>query len=95
MRVIPHLSQLSKKYTNVTFIGVSNEPVSRITPFLQRMGDNMCYNVASGNLSDYSDEYQVEGIPHAFIIKGAKVIYSGHPAAPEFVEKLEEANKAE
>jgi len=92
VRMIPHLSKLSKEYTNVKFIGVSNEPVARITPFLTKMGENMCYNVASGDLSDYNSEYDVSGIPHAFIINGGKVVFSGHPAEPDFEAKLKEVN---
>ena len=90
VRMIPHLSELSRKYTNVKFIGVSNEPVSRIEPFIKKI--DMCYNVLSGDLAEYSDEYSVQGIPHAFVIVDKKVVFSGHPADDGFERALIKAN---
>jgi thiol-disulfide isomerase/thioredoxin len=45
---IPHLTQLQKKFPNVTFIGVDIwEPdVSKVQPFIRAMKDKMAYRVA-------------------------------------------------
>ncbi len=45
---IPHLTELQKKYKDksVTVIGISNEPVSTVQPFVKAKAENMDYNVA-------------------------------------------------
>ncbi len=42
--------------------------------------------------SPYHTNFDVQGIPHAFIIdKNGKIVYSGHPMEPKFETKLAEA----
>ncbi len=45
---IPHLTELQKKYKDVTFIGVSvfERDQSAVKPFVEKMGDKMDYRVA-------------------------------------------------
>jgi thiol-disulfide isomerase/thioredoxin len=45
---IPHLTELQKKYQDVTFIGVSvfERDQSAVKPFVEKMGDKMDYRVA-------------------------------------------------
>src|SRR5690242_7764093 len=46
-RTIPHLTELQKRYKDVTFIGVSvDHNTKAVRPFVEEMGDKMDYRVA-------------------------------------------------
>lgn len=84
---IPHVTELAKKYKNVTFIGVGiweDYKDGNIDKFVADMGDKMDYNVAySGNKEGMSQTWMSaagqNGIPSAFIVKDKKVVWIGHP----------------
>lgn len=87
---IPHLTELSKRFKNVTFIGISGERPERVKPFVQMAGDEMAYTVAvdqeDGTSEAYMGGYGVDGIPYAFIVDNqGRVAWHGHP-----LEGLEE-----
>jgi thiol-disulfide isomerase/thioredoxin len=91
---IPHLTDLQKKYKDVTFIGVSvweREPKG-VEPFVKEMGDKMDYRVALDEVAagEKPDEGTMartwmtaagqNGIPTAFIVNGeGKIAWIGHP----------------
>lgn len=83
---IPHLTALSKKYADkgVVFVGVSNENVGTVKPFVSEMGDKMDYNVAvdavGGVANGYMLAFQQGGIPTAFVVdQKGRVVWYGHP----------------
>ncbi len=83
---IPHLTEMQNKYKsqNVTIIGISTEPVGTIKPFVEKMGDQMNYTIASDakRMADknYMQAYGARGIPHAFIVDAkGNVVWNGHP----------------
>jgi len=91
---IPHLSELQKKYKDVTFIGVSvfENDQAKVEPFVKEMGDKMAYRVAmdevpdGGNRGDgkmavsWMKAAEEGGIPTAFIVnKEGKIAWIGHP----------------
>ena len=83
---IPHLSKLQAEYKdkNVTFIGISDEPMSKVKPFVKKMADEMKYTVASDTTrkthQNYMTAFGVNGIPHAFIVnKEGNLVWHGHP----------------
>ena len=83
---IPHLTKLQKKFKDkkVTFIGISNESVDKVKPFVKDKGDVMDYVVAvdpQPKISDgYMKAYKQRGIPTAFIVdKQLRVVWMGHP----------------
>ncbi|RYG36917.1 TlpA family protein disulfide reductase [bacterium] len=84
---IPHLSELAKKNTDVTFIGVGiweEDEGDNIDKFVKDMGDKMSYNVAySGNkdgmAASWMEPFGQNGIPSSFIVKQGKVQWVGHP----------------
>jgi thiol-disulfide isomerase/thioredoxin len=85
---IPHLTELQRKFKDkgVVVIGVSNEKVSDIRPFTDKMGDKMDYTVAADENSATSEGYMTafkqNGIPHAFIVdKEGRIVWHGHPMA--------------
>lgn len=85
---IPHLTKMQEEYKddNVIFIGVSDEPMSKVKPFVKKMGDQMAYTVASDTTrtmhKNYMSEFGVNGIPHAFIVdKAGNLVWHGHPMA--------------
>src|SRR5512137_372166 len=45
---IPHLTEMQKKFKDrgVIFVGISDEPASKVKPFVQNMGEKMDYVVA-------------------------------------------------
>ncbi len=85
---IPHLTKIQKDYKDkdVVVIGISNEKMDKVKPFVEKMGDKMDYNVAvdSGRATSklYMEALGVRGIPHAFVInKKGILVWQGHPMA--------------
>lgn len=84
---IPHLTELAKKNSDVTFVGVSiweDDKDGNIAKFVSEMGDKMDYNVAySGNQDGMAQTWMAaagqNGIPSAFVIKGGQIQWIGHP----------------
>ena len=93
---IPHLTELQKKYKDVTFVGVSDEPPDVTTPFVKAMGNRMNYNVASDTRGDvyrgYMGAFRQDGIPTAFVVNAAgKVVWFGHPMDDRFEPAIRQA----
>jgi len=88
---IPHLTEMAKKNTDVTFIGVSiweDDKDSNIKNFIDKMGEKMDYNVGySGNKTGMSVSWMEaagqNGIPTAFVIKNNEIQWIGHPMEME------------
>lgn len=84
---IPHLTELAKKNSDVTFIGVSiweDDVDGNIKKFVDEMGDKMDYVVGySGNKEGMAKTWMEpagrNGIPSAFILKGNRIMWIGHP----------------
>ncbi len=93
---IPHLTEMAKKNTDVTFIGISiweDDKDSNIKNFIDKMGEKMDYHVGySGNKTGMSVSWMEaagqNGIPAAFIIKNNAIQWIGHPI--EMEKPLEE-----
>ena len=92
---IPHLTELQKKYKDrIVFVGVSDEDVAKVTPFVEGMGEKMDYAVAvdaAGAVTrEYMKAFGQNGIPHAFIVSAAgKIVWHGHPMDAQFEPALE------
>lgn len=95
---IPHLTELQKKYKDVTIIGVAilEEDPDAVADFVEEMGKKMDYRVAldlvpeGGDPTDgkvvknWMQPSEQEGIPTAFIINGeSKIAWIGHPGQLE------------
>lgn len=85
---IPHLTELQKQFKDkgVTIVGISNEALDVVKPFVANMAEKMDYTVAidaDGQVSKkYMAAFGVQGIPHAFIVdKDGKLAWHGHPMA--------------
>ncbi len=98
---IPHLTELQKKYKDkgVTFVGISDEPPEVTKPFVEKMGENMDYNVASDTKGDVYGGYMVtfrqDGIPTAFVVDATgKVVWFGHPMTVQFEQAIGAALEA-
>lgn len=85
---IPHLTEMAKQFEkkDVLFVGVSDETLSKVKPFVEKMGDKMDYNVAidrdKKTGAGYMSAYDIHGIPHAFVVnKENRVVWQGHPMA--------------
>ena len=82
---IPHLTETQVKYKDrgVNIIGITNEPLETVEPFVNRMGEKMEYSVAidkgRSTSNKFMGRYDVGGIPHAFVVKDSKVVWHGHP----------------
>lgn len=98
---IPHLTELQKQYKdkNVVFIGISDEPLDTVKPFVEKQGDKMNYVVAIDNEKKethaaWMKAYGAQGIPQAFIVdKAGLVVWEGHPM--EMDEPLAKVVKGE
>jgi thiol-disulfide isomerase/thioredoxin len=90
---IPHLTELQKKYPDVTFIGVSIEAkYDLVKPFVDKKGEAMSYRVAVDDVPQGKKDWEgamgvswlaaaeQDGIPAAFIVnKEGKIAWVGHP----------------
>jgi thiol-disulfide isomerase/thioredoxin len=84
---IPHLTEIQKRFKDkgVTVIGISDENVNTVKPFVEKMGDKMDYTVAvdtKGTVSaGYMATYNRENtIPFACIVDAkGNVAWFGHP----------------
>ncbi len=83
---IPHLTELQKKYADrkVTFVGVSNETLDEVKPFVEEQGDKMNYAVAidpDGKVNaGYMEAFKIGGIPNAFLVDASgHIVWQGHP----------------
>jgi len=92
-RSIPHLIRLYKKMKDkpLAFLSLTSEPKSRILQFNRKNPDlKMPYPVGYGSRS--SSRFEVQGIPHAFVIdKNGKLIWRGHPMSPGFEKAIQRA----
>ena len=95
---IPHLTELQKKYKDVTIIGVAvmEEDQNAVADFVEEMGDKMDYRVALDLVADDAEPNdgkvvtnwmmpaEQQGIPTAFIVNGeGKIAWIGHPGEME------------
>jgi thiol-disulfide isomerase/thioredoxin len=94
---IPHLTELQEEYKdrNVVVVGISNEDISDVKPFVENQGDAMDYHVAVDDNAKTSRAYVLASgeptIPKAFLVDAAgKIAWMGHPMHPEMKEKLDE-----
>lgn len=86
-RSIPHLTQVQKKYADqgVIVIGVSDEAVATVQPFVTAQGASMDYRVAvdssQRSLQNWHTAFGAEGIPHAFVVNtNGVVLWHGFPS---------------
>ncbi|HWB18996.1 MAG TPA: TlpA disulfide reductase family protein [Phycisphaerales bacterium] len=92
---IPHLTEIQDRYADkgLTVIGISDEEVGTIEPFVKAKGKQMEYTVAAdrrkGTNRSWMEAAGKNGIPCAFIVdKAGKIAYIGHPLADEFEPTL-------
>lgn len=83
---IPHLTEIQKQFKDkgVTVIGISDESVDTVRPFVEKMGGQMDYTVAIDKSKkvgrNYMEAYGQNGIPTAFIVDGSgRIVWLGHP----------------
>lgn len=103
---VPHLTDLQKKYPNITVIGVtaSEQPsrpnfddrLTKAEEFVRKQGANMDYTVAYDGAgfmwANWMVPAQRGGIPCTFIIGAdGKISWIGHPLLDEFDRELEAA----
>lgn len=101
---VPHLTELQKKYPNITIIGVaaSEQPtrsnlddrLSKVENFVTKQGTGMNYTVAydgAGAMwSNWMVPAQRGGIPATFIVgPDGRISWIGHPLLDEFDRELE------
>jgi hypothetical protein len=71
------LNELTEKFEKrgLTIIGVTDDPVSKLTSFIEDKG--IKYVIAVGGGSGYT----TAGIPHAWLVNGiGEIVWEGHPA---------------
>jgi len=85
---IPHLTEVQAKFKDkgVVVIGVSDETLAKVQPFVDNMGDKMDYAVAIDKNRQtsrgYMEAFGINGIPHAFIVnREGRLAWHGHPMA--------------
>jgi thiol-disulfide isomerase/thioredoxin len=92
---IPHLTELQKKYGSekLVIVGVSDESVDLVKPFVQKQGDRMNYAVGTDRRSGTSRAWMkaagLNTIPAAFIVdRAGKIAFIGSPLDPAFDDVL-------
>ena len=90
LRSIPHLTELQAKHGDkVKLVGISDEDVDTIRPFVNRMGRQMEYTVAADDSKKtfraWMNAARQSGIPCAFIVgQDRKIAWIGNPLDPNF-----------
>lgn len=87
---IPHLNALHNKFHDqgleVIGMNVFENDLEKVSAFVEKKGDSMSYHVAfsGGKKSSFASTWMIpnghRAIPHAFIIKDGKLLFSTHPA---------------
>lgn len=98
MKSIPHLNELYKslKSSGFTIVGISDEKMSKVKPFVQRKGTNMSYPVAidDGAKQDWFKAAGRRGIPSAFVVDASNTImWIGNPLDPAFDKVVKDVAK--
>ena len=83
---IPHLTELQHKYKdkNVVIVGISQEKLEVVKPYVEQRGDQMDYAVAVDPkqtvTAAYMDAFGRGTIPTAFVVDAqGKIAWVGHP----------------
>lgn len=90
MKSIPHLNELHQKYRRkgLEIIGISDEPMSTVKPFVAKKGDGMSYQVAVDSekktYGAWMEAAKQNGIPCAFVVRDGKIQWIGNPLDPAF-----------
>jgi thiol-disulfide isomerase/thioredoxin len=103
---IPHVDALYDKYhgkgLNVIGVNVFEDGKDKVAKFVQKKGDGMSYPVAyTGRGGAFEEAWLkpagVNGIPHAFVVKNGRLLFSIHPASltDKMVEVLLAGGEAE
>ena len=77
---IPHLNEIYEKYQKqgLEVIGISDESKATVKKFIETTP--MKYHVAIDENGKYRKPFDIEGIPHAFLVdKTGKIVWEGHP----------------
>ena len=94
---IPHLTELYNKHrvSGLVIIGVSDEPLATVKPFVTKMSSTMAYPVAvdqeKKTSTDWMQAAKQDGIPCAFIVRKGKVLWIGNPLDETFDTVIEHA----
>ena len=89
-RAIPHINELYQKYRSrgLVVVGISDEPLSKVKPFVTQMGPTMTYNVGCDDERKTSTAWMEaagqSGIPCAFIVREGKILWIGNPLDERF-----------
>jgi len=93
LKSIPHLSELQRKYKdkNLVIVGITDEAMTKVKPFIDKMGAQMDYTVAidkdEQTYNAYMKPFDVDGVPEAFIVdKEGRLVWHG-----EHMEELDRA----
>ncbi len=90
MRSIPHLNELHTKYKSkgLVIMGISDEPMGTVKPFVSKKGGAMSYPVAVDKDNqmkrNWMEAAKQNGIPCAFVVKESKIAWIGNPLDPNF-----------
>ena len=92
---IPHLNDLYKKLKSqgMVILGISDEKLSKVKPFVQQKGSGMSYPIAidDGAKQSWFKAAGRKGIPSAFVVDSSNtVVWIGNPLDPEFTKVVEQ-----
>lgn len=89
IQAIPHVNELHNKFKdkglNIIGMNVWEDDKAKVEKFVTDKGDGMAYAVAFvGKEGAFETEWLkpagVRGIPHAFVVKNGKFLFSTHPS---------------
>lgn len=85
LTTIPHLTAMQQAHPDIQVIGLSDEDVATVTPFVEDQGATMNYRVGIADPATYQAWMDgVQGIPHAVLVSGeGTVLWMGHPMGLE------------
>ena len=82
---MPHLTDMQQEYGDaLTIIGISDEDIGTVRPFVSRNDATMGYTVARSPVEPMLEWTRLSGatgIPYSYLVQAGQVVWHGHPAA--------------
>lgn len=89
---IPHLNEFQQKYgpDGLRILGITDQEREVVETFQKATPSPIEYTIGAGSF--LGEKYGVWGIPHAFVIgRDGKLLWHGHPGAPECEASIQAA----
>lgn len=94
IRLIPTLMQHALKYKNIPILQISAEDLPKLKKFYTGVKTPYSVSKVTPELwEDFSNFFNVRGIPHLVLLRKGVVMFSGHPMDPALEPLMKKLNQ--